>query len=91
MFSYLDYYASSAEKVDRKQSNTYFICFTVNVESIQVKTVSSFVCFVRIHNKRLFVSFLVFYFLCLLTLLKGPKHDQVECGFFYTNQTRMVR
>ncbi len=23
--------------------------------------------------------------------LKGPKHDQVECGFFYTNQTRMVR
>ncbi len=23
--------------------------------------------------------------------LKGPKHDQVECGYFYTNQTRMVR
>jgi hypothetical protein len=23
--------------------------------------------------------------------LKGPKHDQVECGFFYTNQTHMVR
>jgi hypothetical protein len=25
------------------------------------------------------------------SILKGPKHDQVECGFFYTNQTRMVR
>jgi hypothetical protein len=23
-------------------------------------------------------------------MLKGPKHDQVECGFFYTNQIRMV-
>ena len=23
--------------------------------------------------------------------LKGPKHDQVEIGFFYTNQTHMVR
>jgi hypothetical protein len=23
--------------------------------------------------------------------LKGPKHDQVEYGFFYTNQTHMVR
>ncbi len=23
--------------------------------------------------------------------LKGPKHDQVECEFFYTNQTPMVR
>jgi hypothetical protein len=22
--------------------------------------------------------------------LKGPKHDQVEIGFFYTNQTHMV-
>jgi hypothetical protein len=22
--------------------------------------------------------------------LKGPKHDQVESGFFYTNQTRVV-
>ncbi len=27
----------------------------------------------------------------ILSHLKGPKHDQVECGFFYTNQTRMVR
>jgi hypothetical protein len=24
-------------------------------------------------------------------MLKEPKLDQVECGFFYTNQTRMVR
>ncbi len=24
-------------------------------------------------------------------LIKGPKHDLVECGFFYTNQTRMVK
>jgi hypothetical protein len=23
--------------------------------------------------------------------IKGPKHDQVEIGFFYTNQTHMVR
>jgi hypothetical protein len=22
--------------------------------------------------------------------LKGPKHDQVECGFFNTNQTHIV-
>jgi hypothetical protein len=26
-----------------------------------------------------------------LLFLKGPKHDQVEIGFFYTNQTHMVR
>ncbi len=23
--------------------------------------------------------------------LKGPKHDQIECGFFYINQTSMGR
>ncbi len=28
---------------------------------------------------------------CVGVGLKGPKHDQVECGFFYTNQTRLVR
>ncbi len=27
----------------------------------------------------------------IMPCLKGPKHDQVECGFFYTNQTHMVR
>jgi hypothetical protein len=35
-------------------------------------------CFIQLHYLQ-------------LTTLKGPKHDQVECGFFYTNQTRMVR
>jgi hypothetical protein len=24
-------------------------------------------------------------------ILKGPKHDQIECGFFYLNQTSMGR
>jgi hypothetical protein len=27
----------------------------------------------------------------LVVPLEGPKHDQVESGFFYTNQTHMVR
>ncbi len=26
-----------------------------------------------------------------LERLKGPKHDQIECGFFYINQTSMGR
>jgi hypothetical protein len=27
----------------------------------------------------------------LKEILKGPKHDQIECGFFYINQTSMGR
>jgi len=26
-----------------------------------------------------------------IVTLKGPKHDQIECGFFYINQTSMGR
>ncbi len=26
---------------------------------------------------------------CVLATLKGPKHDQIECGFFYINPTSM--
>ncbi len=30
-------------------------------------------------------------FIFLFIHLKGPKHDQIECGFFYINQTSMGR
>jgi hypothetical protein len=39
----------------------------------------------RCQQKNKFFQVLLFFY------LKGPKHDQVECGFFYRNQTRMVR
>ncbi len=43
----------------------------------------------EVFRSEIIIFNLIFVSISSVTVLKGPKHDQIECGFFYINPTSM--